>query len=127
MNYAGFYPSNQSPIVQIETTTTEPQTEPTKKCVHCGRELPHSHFSHNSKAKDGLQTWCKECRSESAKESYRRQKQQKSTRAIINPFTAMTAREQIEQLRMVLVALGENGYHLQADGKLHHDHTVEIF
>ena len=33
-----------------------------KKCSKCGRELPVSEFYKDSKAKDGLQGWCKACR-----------------------------------------------------------------
>lgn len=33
----------------------------TKVCKKCGRELPISDFYTNSKAKDGLSTYCKEC------------------------------------------------------------------
>lgn len=33
----------------------------TKKCDKCGKVLPISDFSHNKKAVDGLQKYCKSC------------------------------------------------------------------
>ena len=36
--------------------------ELTKVCPKCGRELPLSEFNINKRNKDGLQTYCKECR-----------------------------------------------------------------
>lgn len=41
-----------------ENTTT---TIATKRCSKCGKELPLSEFHKHSKAKDGLQSWCKHC------------------------------------------------------------------
>ena len=41
--------------------------EPTKKCSKCGRELPVSEYHKNKAQKDGLQTYCKECKKESNK------------------------------------------------------------
>ena len=35
-----------------------------KKCTKCGRELPLSEFTKNKSRRDGLQVWCKSCRSE---------------------------------------------------------------
>lgn len=49
----------------------EPETcqEPTntKKCPRCGRELPASAFGRHARTSDGLQPYCKECRSEARK------------------------------------------------------------
>jgi hypothetical protein len=39
-------------------------SETTKICSKCGRELPLSEFTKNKSRKDGLQAWCKSCRSE---------------------------------------------------------------
>lgn len=36
----------------------------TKVCSKCGRELPVDQFNKNAKAKDGYQSWCRECQSE---------------------------------------------------------------
>ena len=36
----------------------------TKKCPRCGRVLPLSEFNKNSKNKDGLQGYCRECQHE---------------------------------------------------------------
>jgi len=38
--------------------------ELTKKCTKCMRELPLSEFTKNKSRSDGLQAWCKSCRSE---------------------------------------------------------------
>jgi hypothetical protein len=37
------------------------EVKETKVCVKCGRELPVSNFCRSNKAKDGLQSYCKEC------------------------------------------------------------------
>ena len=44
----------------------EPEAVPEgmKKCCHCGRILPVTEFRRHSKAKDGLQSACKECQVE---------------------------------------------------------------
>lgn len=36
----------------------------TKVCRRCGRELPKGEFYVNNKSKDGLQTYCKDCKKE---------------------------------------------------------------
>ena len=46
----------------------------TKICPKCGKELPVSEFSKNSKAKDGLQSQCKSCQSAAHKEKQERVK-----------------------------------------------------
>jgi len=38
--------------------------ELTKKCTKCRRELPLSEYTKNKSRSDGLQAWCKSCRSE---------------------------------------------------------------
>lgn len=45
-----------------------------KICSKCGKELPVSEFSKNSKAKDGLQSQCKSCQSAAHKEKQERVK-----------------------------------------------------
>ena len=40
------------------------ETKKTKKCTKCNRELPISEFYKDNRAKDGLQCWCKGCKSE---------------------------------------------------------------
>jgi hypothetical protein len=32
-----------------------------KKCVKCGALLPESKFNKHKAAKDGLQSWCRDC------------------------------------------------------------------
>ena len=41
--------------------TMNKETNKTKKCGKCNRELPIDNFSKNKATKDGLQGWCKEC------------------------------------------------------------------
>ena len=55
--------------VKIETTpkqhtTMETKETPTTKvCKSCGRELPAEAFGRHARSRDGLQPYCKECRS----------------------------------------------------------------
>lgn len=42
----------------------------TKRCCRCRRELPVSEFSLSRKQKDGLQNYCKECKSRIERERY---------------------------------------------------------
>lgn len=49
--------------IQMEENT-KPQT---KTCKGCGRELPVENFGRHPKAKDGLQPYCKECKSKLGK------------------------------------------------------------
>lgn len=36
----------------------------TKKCARCGRELPLDDYHRSKRAKDGRQSYCKECKKE---------------------------------------------------------------
>lgn len=45
----------------------EPQEQDMKKCCKCGRLLPKTSFNKNRKAKDGLQSECRECHAETMK------------------------------------------------------------
>ena len=40
----------------------EAEQPATKTCPKCGRELPREAFGHKAEAKDGLQSWCNDCR-----------------------------------------------------------------
>lgn len=42
----------------------------TKKCCHCGRELPTAMFSPSNHTKDGYSSWCKPCLAEDARKRY---------------------------------------------------------
>ena len=47
-----------------QTTMETPKTTPAKKvCKQCGRELPAEAFGRHARSGDGLQPYCKECRS----------------------------------------------------------------
>jgi len=47
----------------------------TKKCAHCGRELPVSEYNHCSVASDGLQSWCRDCSREANRKAWRAKKE----------------------------------------------------
>lgn len=53
----------------------------TKVCKKCGRELPISDFYTNSRAKDGLATYCKECSNELSVEYARKRRARKKEEA----------------------------------------------
>lgn len=53
----------------------------TKVCKKCGRELPLSDFYTNSKAKDGLATYCKECSNAISVEYARKRRERKKAEA----------------------------------------------
>ena len=44
----------------------------TKKCKHCGQELPVSEFFRKASAKDGMQSWCKQCMHEESKDAQKK-------------------------------------------------------
>lgn len=49
----------------MNTQVEEPQVGSSinhKRCAHCRVDKPHSHFSKDSKARDGLQYYCKGCK-----------------------------------------------------------------
>ena len=60
-------------IADFTTETPKPQdtmektTHTTKVCKKCGRELPAEAFNRHAKSRDGLQPYCRECQSETAK------------------------------------------------------------
>lgn len=53
----------------------------TKVCKKCGRELPISDFYTNSKAKDALATYCKECSNVLSVEYARKRRARKKAEA----------------------------------------------
>lgn len=46
-----------------------------KTCVKCGISRPPSDFSPHPRTRDKLQSWCKACVREKARESYLKKKQ----------------------------------------------------
>lgn len=56
--------------VRAEKKTEREAMKPTetKTCPKCGRELPREAFGHKAEAKDGLQSWCNDCRKGKAPE-----------------------------------------------------------
>lgn len=53
----------------------------TKACPKCGRELSVSNFYPNSRAKDGLATYCKECSNTLSVEYARKRRERKKLEA----------------------------------------------
>lgn len=49
---------------------------PLKHCTKCGLNFPVENFPRNSRTVDGLDVWCRECRSKSSREYYARNRQQ---------------------------------------------------
>lgn len=49
----------------------------TKKCTHCGKELPVSMFHKSSSSSDGYQAWCKPCINEDARKRHARKRAEK--------------------------------------------------
>lgn len=74
-----------------------------KRCSKCGRELPEEMFNKCAKAKDGLQSHCKDCKREEAKVSSVRKSKNKIFEAPANTGTELSrfsARELMEELRL---------------------------
>ena len=78
----------------METTTTM-ESIAIKRCKKCGRELPLSHFHHDSRLKDGLKNACKECQALYTRDFYAKKKEEKES----TPLSKFTPRELIEELR----------------------------
>jgi hypothetical protein len=68
----------------------------TKICSKCGKELPVSEFSKNSKTKDGLQCQCKSCQKAAHKEKQERVK--KLLDGQNNGLSVYTPRELMQEL-----------------------------
>lgn len=62
--------SARKKAVRAEKKTEREAMKPTetKTCPKCGRELPREAFGHKAEAKDGLQSWCNDCRKGKAPE-----------------------------------------------------------
>ena len=74
-----------------------------KRCSKCGRELPEEMFNKCAKAKDGLQSHCKDCKREEAKVRWERKSNNKIFEAPASTGTELSrfsARELIEELRL---------------------------
>lgn len=56
----------------------------TKVCRKCGRELPITEFARKSTAKDGLQSYCKQCNNKASTESYRKIREIANTHNVAN-------------------------------------------
>ena len=67
----------------------------TKKCSRCGRVLPISEFNKNSKNKDGLQAYCRECQHE----TYQANRLLKEKLLSNNSLAGYTPRELLAELK----------------------------
>lgn len=68
-----FNPENKDEDAAPEQAA--PEQKPTKTCARCGRELPHSAFYAKASAKDGLESYCIECKKEDERERRARRKE----------------------------------------------------
>jgi hypothetical protein len=56
-----------------------------KLCARCQRSLPLSSFRSNAKLSSGLDSWCRECRNEAAREWRERHRDEYNARRRIPP------------------------------------------
>lgn len=61
---AGLRPASAARVVRTPKVVAEPKT---KTCPKCGRTLPIAAFSRQYSAKDGRQSYCKECSAKAAR------------------------------------------------------------
>lgn len=52
-------------------------SEPTKKCSKCGKDLPLSSFSKKAKSADGLQEVCRDCKNAYMREYHQKKREAK--------------------------------------------------
>ena len=83
----------------METTNTT-----TKTCPRCGRELPFEAFGKHARTRDGLQPYCKECRSQARIGKTSRPGQETKT-----SYTRTVVRETLTDKQMVDL-LREHGW-----------------
>lgn len=91
-----------------------------KKCNRCGRTLDNSEFGKNKAAKDGLQSWCRECVNKYAREHQKEKLNPNSGGGINKIFTnpelaRFTPRQLIDELKA-------RGY----SGQLKYTHTITL-
>lgn len=99
--------------------TDEPMTKPlapqaqTKTCTKCGRDLPKEAFGKHARTRDGLQPYCKKCRSEARKGKTSRPGREMATKytktAQDQPKTTVVVRETLTDKQMVDL-LREHGW-----------------
>ena len=75
---------------RAKAETEQPET---KTCPKCGRELPREAFGHKAEAKDGLQSWCNDCRKGKAPE-----KEPEQPKTVVVRET-LTDKQMVELLR----------------------------
>lgn len=66
-----FNPEDEDAALEQAT----PEQKPTKTCARCGRELPRSAFYVKTSAKDGLESYCIECKKEDERERRARRRE----------------------------------------------------
>lgn len=63
-----FNPEEEEPmetkVNQPEPVVEAPEPQRTKVCPRCGKELPVEAFGKHSRTRDGLQPYCRQCRSQ---------------------------------------------------------------
>lgn len=117
----------------METNTTTPtaadnQPIATKKCSHCGETKPITEFNKNSKTKDGLKSWCRQCSSEYNALRYSKSKPQVAPpQAVAAPhpiYSKMSPREIQVEIRDRINYLRSEGW--ECDVKLRYVQVREI-
>lgn len=82
----------------------------TKRCPRCGRELPADAFGRHARTRDGLQPYCKDCRSEARMGKTRRPGRETATKytktAQEQPGTTVVVRETLTDKQMVDILRG---------------------
>lgn len=100
----------------------------TKRCSHCGRELPITEFYTSKTCKDGHVGQCKKCVYEIAKARKRMQKQSNTATSLhytLNPqFADKSPREIIADVRVLINELRARGY--QYEGKLTYIQEINL-
>lgn len=108
---AKFNPEDEeTPMTQVsqEKEAIMETTTITKTCPRCGRELPADAFGRHARTRDGLQPYCKDCRS-----AARQGKSSRPGRAVkqlyIDPEKRVVVRETLTDQQMVDL-LREHGW-----------------
>lgn len=96
----------------------------TKVCARCKQEKPITDFNKSVKQKDGLQSYCKECKKSYSAAHYisvKSQHSQSATQPHLTEFDAFQPREIIAQIRERINYLRSKGW--EYEGQLSYTET----
>lgn len=89
--------SESNKVISEQLTNEDMETQTlTKLCPRCGKELPREAFGRHARTRDGLQPYCRACRSEGRKEKSSRPG--KETKKIVVRET-LTDQQMVDLLR----------------------------